>query len=656
MKTINKLFIGLGIMSGLTACSDFDDVNTDPSKTPIESTLPEYFLNSSMGKMQLNPDVSERILLYNWGDGARVCAEAGLLSIGLYDDSYTSSSYYPCISYAIKYATLAVDEANKRQDELAFNKNLYQFARIWRAMIIAQFADNFGPYALNSAQDGVNPVFNTEKETYQYILKELKEAVNGIDLSILPDETQAACDHGYGFDPAKWQKFGNSLRMRYAMRLTNTDMVGEAQQEFEDACKNGNYIKELDDMLSFASNNGWDNFTGPFTRTYDLNALSATMANLMTNLGGVAVTTQRPDLANSGNIKSNDYLGIKYDRHFVANTDNPTKQYWLDGIPEKLDPRALKMYWMVNDTEAENQLTQDDKVAKINTEGAKLVDKDGSGTIMLKGELCWNGLPSGINTNWSETWAYNEAVTTSSGVRSCYPLLGAEYCHGGENGIARKLFFGAWESYFLIAEAALRGWNTGMTDKEAYEKGISASFEYFGITEYLNDYLSSTDYNRVGTSVKYDHTDEPTSFTAKYVDGYNTAAGEQTVVYNYPNADKILYKEHKLNDKLTKIITQKYLAQAPYMVLESWSDYRRLGLPFFEITGNESTTMSGSDMTAWRNTSWQQGQSWEYYPQRMRYPSTLRDSDKDEYQHALELLGGDNSIMTPLWWSMAANR
>ena len=43
---------------------------------------------------------------------------------------------------------------------------------------------------------------------------------------------------------------------------------------------------------------------------------------------------------------------------------------------------------------------------------------------------------------------------------------------------------------FLLAEASLYGWNTGITAKEAYENGIKASFEYFGVSEYVNDYLS----------------------------------------------------------------------------------------------------------------------------------------------------------------------
>ena len=33
---------------------------------------------------------------------------------------------------------------------------------------------------------------------------------------------------------------------------------------------------------------------------------------------------------------------------------------------------------------------------------------------------------------------------------------------------------------------------------------------------------------------------------------------------------------------MTKIFTQKYIAQVPWLPEEVWSDHRRIGLPFFE--------------------------------------------------------------------------
>lgn len=654
METINKFFLGVGLLGGLASCSDFEEVNTNPLTTPIESTLPEYFLNNAIGKIQMDPSTGERIYYYNWGDAARAFGDVGMLSTGMYSDDYITSYYYPCIAVAIKYTTTAITEAEKRAGEEVFYKNVYQFGRIWRALLIAQFTDSFGPYPLNAAE-GDNPTFNSEKETYQFILKELKEAVNGIDTSVNPTEEQAKCDPAYGYKAAQWQKLGNSLRMRYAMRLTNTDMAADAQKEFEEACKGGNFIKENADMLWFKSDNGWSDYTNPYTRIFNLQALSSTMANLMNNLGGVKVKDQRGDL-DAKYIKQNTYLGVKYEKHFVVNTDDPMKQYLLDGIPEKLDPRGLKMFWMVNDNAAKNAVPNGKKAVNIDAKKSYLVDgADLKDTIWIKGDYTWNGVPVGSSTSWSEGLEKNKLITTSAGIRSSYPILGVDYCMGGEEGLGRVVFFGAWESHFLLAEAALRNWNTdGVTDEQAYEDGVRASFDYFGVSEFAEDYLASEDYNRVGTSVKYTHTAEPTSFQATYKDGYNQKAGDKTVTYNYPDASKILYPGKKLNDKLTKIITQKYLAQMPYVVQEVWSDHRRLGLPFFDLPANTATVMTGSDLTDWRNNSWEAGQSWKYYPQRMRYPQSLLTSDEAAYNHALELLGGKDNTVTPLWWSLGA--
>ena len=40
----------------------------------------------------------------------------------------------------------------------------------------------------------------------------------------------------------------------------------------------------------------------------------------------------------------------------MQNTDNPTKGYWLDGLPENLDPRALKLYYLPYDSKADNMI------------------------------------------------------------------------------------------------------------------------------------------------------------------------------------------------------------------------------------------------------------------------------------------------------------
>lgn len=654
MKTMNKLFLGLGFCAGLVSCSDFDEVNTNPTAAGEEYVKPQYALNNSIGQAQMNPGTAERIVVYNWASAARICGEMSFLNVGCYSDDYTSSYYYPDLSASIKNATLAItavenqlEAATTTAHEKEFFPNVKQFARIWRAYLISEFVDNFGPYPIESFL-GENPVFNSEKDDYEFILKELKEAAATINTSVLPVEAEGKCDpfDNVKYDPVKWQKYANSLRMRLAMRLSNIDKA-TAQAEFEDAAK-GNKILTADDMFAVKENDGWDVFSGVYTRSFDDQVLSSTVANLLTNLGGIKVTEQRSDLASY--VKPANYLGIKYDRHYVANTDNPTKQYWLDGMPENLDPRALKIFCLPDDENAENYIDKyNDRTAKdfvlytVDENGNPIPNKDNPGEIKIDATRCWNGYPAGSRGGWSPTLAYNQLVTNGYGPGCTLPMLGKDYCKGKS-----RIFFAAWETYFLLAEASLYGWNTGITAKEAYENGIKASFEYFGVSEYVNDYLNSTNYNRVGTSVKFDHTTEPTAEQMTYVDGYSKE--QKTVTYEYPTASKTLYGK-ALNDHLTKIITQKFIAQTPYLVLEMWSDFRRLGLPFFEIPANESS-MTGSDMVnVWNPNSWKDGQKWEFYPQRMRYPSSLENADPEGYKQAVELLGGSDNIITPLWWT-----
>ena len=654
MKTMNKLFLGLGFCAGLVSCSDFDEVNTNPTAAGEEYVKPQYALNNSIGQAQMNPGTAERVVVYNWASAARICGEMSFLNVGRYSDDYTSAYYYPDLSSSIKNATLAItavenqlEAATTTAHEKEFFPNVKQFARIWRAYLISEFVDNFGPYPIESFL-GENPVFNSEKDDYEFILKELKEAAAAINTSVLPVEAEGKCDpfDNVKYDPVKWQKYANSLRMRLAMRLSNIDKA-TAQAVFEDAAK-GNKILTADDMFAVKENDGWDVFSGVYTRSFDDQVLSSTVANLLTNLGGIKVTEQRSDLASY--VKPANYLGIKYDRHYVANTDNPTKQYWLDGMPENLDPRALKIFCLPDDENAENYIDKyNDRTAKdfvlytVDENGNPISNKDNPGEIKIDATRCWNGYPAGSRGGWSPTLAYNQLVTNGYGPGCTLPMLGKDYCQGKS-----RIFFAAWETYFLLAEASLYGWNTGTTAKEAYENGIKASFEYFGVSEYVNDYLNSTNYNRVGTSVKFDHTTEPTAEQMTYVDGYSKE--QKTVTYEYPTASKTLYGK-ALNDHLTKIITQKFIAQTPYLVLEMWSDFRRLGLPFFEIPANESS-MTGSDMVnVWNPNSWKDGQKWEFYPQRMRYPSSLENADPEGYKQAVELLGGSDNIITPLWWT-----
>ena len=114
------------------------------------------------------------------------------------------------------------------------------------------------------------------------------------------------------------------------------------------------------------------------------------------------------------------------------------------------------------------------------------------------------------------------------------------------------------ESYFLRAEASMKGWaNAGGTPQSLYETGIKASYTLNGAAG-ADAYLSST------------------SMQAAYVDPkrpanqYDSPALTTNVVkWDNAASDEI---------KLEKIITQKWIAMFPEGT-EAWSEFRRTGYP-----------------------------------------------------------------------------
>ena len=649
MKKYNKLFftlaMGAALMGGTTSCDDFEEINVSPSVAGKEVVKPYYALNNSIIGAQQSPHEAERIAVYNWASAARISGEnSTFLSNGRYSDSYNHDYHNSYISNWIKNATLAITLADEKAADLVsehdinFNKNVKAFARIWRVVMISEYTDNFGPYPIEAFQ-GTNPAFNSVQEVYYFMLDELKAAVADIVLSEEPTADEAKSDPIFGYNAEKWAKYGNSLRLRLAMRLSEVDGA-KAKSEFEAVDKNL-LIKTLDETAKVKEYNQWNAWAGIYSRSWNIISLPSSMSNILVGLGGVSVSEQRPDLAQY--TKPMDYLGMQFLDHYADKTDNPTKGYWIDGIPENLDPRALRIYCIPGDKAADN--FKDYGSSDIKNTTQPLNDADGEKILDLQGQFTWNYYPAGSRGAWSPKFAKNYAV--GSWYDTMLPVLCKTY--GGDSESSR-IWFGAWETHFLLAEAALYGWSAGTSAEAAYEQGIRVSFENFGVSQYVDAYLQSEDYNRVGVSVKFSHTEEPASFTANYVNGYTNEAG--TITYEYPNAAMGLYKGGKLNDQLAKIITQKYIAQTPYGTLEMWNDRRRLGLPWFEIPNNE-TSFVGADMeNTWTPNSYKEKQSSKVFPQRLRYPSSLQNADPQGYAKAIELLGGADNTLTPLWWAI----
>ncbi|SHI49697.1 Starch-binding associating with outer membrane [Arenibacter nanhaiticus] len=639
MKNILKrsgLLLGASMLA--FSCSDFEEINVDPTAATAEQVQVEYFINNSIGGAQQDPHIAERVFVLYWKDAGRM-DRIGTLSEGFQSDSWTSDYYNGYVSAWLRNITTGIKIAD---DQIAagnvkeYTNNLKQVARIWRVYIMSEMTDNFGPIPINGFQ-GENPEYNNVKDVYYYMLSELKEATAELDLTIVNPGGLSDLDPAYGYDYGKWKKYGNSLRMRLAMRLSEVD-ASKAQEEFEDAAK-GEYISSLADNFKVQEVPGWNSYTGVMTREWNNQYLSTTLNNLMIGLGGVPSHDQLAADKHSS-IKPANYIGLKYEDHFTSKTNDPSAGFWFDGLHNTMDPRAYDLYKIPGDFNDPNFNKYPSWSSAATTTQRPLIvgeqDNEENGEtndIQVEATNSWNAMVGG---DWGAKGSNN---------RLAYPGTLPRLSHKYRNSEAQRIFFGSWESYFLLAEASVRGWDVPIGGKEAYEMGITESFEYSGVSQHLSAYLSSQDYNRAGTSVSWTHTAEPpATVTMNYINGYTGLPG--TVEFKYP--DNTIYKGGAVkNDLLTKIITQKFIAQTPWLPLETWSDHRRLGLPFFENPAVENPL---PDLPA-LNASNFMTNSVKFYGQRLKFPSNFSNNVPDGYQQAVSQLGGPDEVLTPLWWA-----
>lgn len=168
----------------------------------------------------------------------------------MFQDSYTSDVQPVVELYHIT--------ANKPQ-----YRNLHQMARIMKAMIFEQITDLYGDIPYFQAGLGVfdriyTPAYDKQQDIYADLLKEVSQATDSLTENgdrptgdILYYGSDNQIDH--------WKKFGYSLQLRMAMRLTKVDpttaksyvtkVIGHTMQSNDD-----NAIVQHQDGLAITQN------------------------------------------------------------------------------------------------------------------------------------------------------------------------------------------------------------------------------------------------------------------------------------------------------------------------------------------------------------------------------------------------------------------
>lgn len=636
MKTKNKIVTGLFALASLASCSDFEEINENPNLVGEDKVKPEWFLNASVIGAQMNPEIAERVFVLTWNRASRFNRGSGF-TIGTDNNDYLT--LYLSNSYAVSWlntATKAVELGERKVEEgeaeaFPYYKNVIEMARIWRAYLNSEVSDGFGPIPALSAFAGKEAPYDSVEAIYKFILSELKEAEAALDPSI-DMKDMANEDAFYAGNVTKWKRYANSLRMRLAMRLSEVDPA-YAQSEFQDAASK-EFISSMDDIAWVQEKDEWGDLAGVMSRTWNGQPMAVTFKNLVVGLGGQEFPL--PDSLQSHWKNPYEYMGLYLYQHFPLTTNDPCAGFYFDGIPQYVDPRAPKLFSVVGWNDGVVYSDYIGAASDVKPVGLKNPEDNTQNMLVIDPKYTWDTWVAG---EWDIKGGLSSELTSKN---YNYPSIAKQY----RMSTNKRVFFGPWESYFLLAEAAVRGWTVPGSAKSNYENGIRASFDYHNLSDEADAYLASKEYNRIGTSVNFDHTVEAQPFTIGYVDPYTNQAKTRT--YTYPK-NSIYRNGDYNNDALTKIITQKYIAQVPWLPEEAWSDHRRLGLPFFENQAVEKDYNPLNQVPLTVATS--KEARWEFYPKRYRYPANIQTNNMEGYKQALELLGGPDVTITPLWWN-----
>ncbi|MES2650464.1 MAG: SusD/RagB family nutrient-binding outer membrane lipoprotein [Bacteroidota bacterium] len=415
MKTIIKnilalLFISTMLIFGCT--KDYQEINTDPVSVGQEKYNPNYLLSTT----QLTYTGSTDFAYETWRGNLIYSSTMiqGLSSVISYwagdkymlNEGYTAAYWDKAYPDQVKYV---VDLVEFTRNKPQYN-NIHQMGRIWKALIFQRITDLYGdvPYfdAGKAYYSGVlYPKYDTQKAIYTDLLKEVDEASNALSTS--GDVVNG--DLVFAGDVAKWKRFGNTLMLRMAMRLTKADatmaqtyvtkavgktMISDADNAFLKHDASGGRVTQNRNSQILSGDGGQENFYTRWSNTF-INYLKT---NSDPRLGKVAVTKL---YLNDGTKNQNPT--------FIS---NPSVQ---KGMPNGKDLSGI----------AGRDVRQDPSFTDFtdySSPNPGMLKKDGNTFILTyaESELLWAEAAQRYNIGGSAATHYNAGVTAAMTYLSQY--------------------------------------------------------------------------------------------------------------------------------------------------------------------------------------------------------------------------------------------
>ena len=264
---MKKILIYVGAVTVILAASctkNFDEINTNPTQASGENFDPNLLLpTAEVNYVSTIQGYSGAILFQSmW---VQVFANAEYPTYYSNGDKYVASGNI--LTYAASIWNNAYQAASKAKEiqNLIVEKgmtapNLGGVAVIVQLLNLELVTDTYGdcPYsqALQAKSGNIAfPVYDKQSDIYPSMLSTLDSAIGTLNAA----GDKITNDIIYKGDIIKWKKFGYSLMLRMAMRLTKAD-AATAQTYAEKAYAGGAFSSVADNaFIAFDNANGYNN-------------------------------------------------------------------------------------------------------------------------------------------------------------------------------------------------------------------------------------------------------------------------------------------------------------------------------------------------------------------------------------------------------------
>lgn len=327
-------------------------------------------------------------------------------------------------------------DAQYRTAEDAEKVNINSVLRIYRVYLMSIITDTYGDAPFSEAGLGFlegkfNPKYDKQEDIYNAFFLELEDAVNKID----PTKDKVTGDLIYAGDVTKWQQLANSLRLRFAMRISNVNPT-KAQTEFENA---------------LAANGG-----------------------VITDASSDALIKYMTIAFSFGQEAYSDYRGNSLSQLLFGNdlANNPSYlcSTFFNQLRQSGDPRTFKISRCYYD--GLMSATSPDNRVDITQE---MIEKGIDFSPRNPGAYSWEPWPTGYDSDICKELAVNNPSVTVTMAREVEPKLANNFLKSDNPGVVMT----SAEVKFLMAEATVKKWNVGSVSAEdLYKQGVRAAMDF----------------------------------------------------------------------------------------------------------------------------------------------------------------------------------